>query len=68
MDKTILTTAFKSLFYPCPQVPTLVIESDEEKEEPAPESTFVPVEPASMYILYIIVLYEYRFYKHGIYL
>ena len=49
-----------SLFYPCPQVPTLVIESDEEKEEPAPESTFVPVEPASMYMFYIIILHEHK--------
>ena len=52
MDKNIQN----SLFYPCLQVPTLVIESDEEKEEPAPESTFVPVEPASMYSYIIINL------------
>ena len=34
--------------FSCAQAPVIVIESEEEKEEPAAESTFVPVEPEGM--------------------
>lgn len=31
------------------QAPDILVVSDEEKEEPAEESTFVPVEPEGMF-------------------
>ena len=49
-DMQIIVSKTNVLFclFSCAQAPVIVIESEEEKEEPVAESTFVPVEPEGM--------------------